>query len=196
MSADRGNKNFTMWHYLFSYARYSNKDQRLSLLGALILPLEAIPQAVGAIPLRLGVFLGVLGCQGLFPWHLELLPWCWGLTPWVLGATSRALGAIPRALEANPRIQNFEQSSPRKMPQKKNYLQHLQQGKWKMTQKITTCSIYNRANDELKYYLLGARRLKPIRAQKEIKTTLKNKGSFTNYVYIFLPFFDPPTHSG
>ena len=119
MSADRGNKNFTMWHYLFSYARYSNKDQRLSLLGALILPLEAIPQAVGAIPLRLGVFLGVLGCQGLFPWHLELLPWCWGLTPWVLGATSRALGAIPRALEANPRIQNFEQSSPRKMPQNK-----------------------------------------------------------------------------
>ena len=35
-----------------------------------------------------------------------------------------------------------------------------------MTQKITTCSIYNRANDELKYSLLGARRLKPIRAQK------------------------------
>ena len=80
MSADRGNKNFTMWHYLFSYARYSNKDQRLSLLGALILPLEAIPQAVGAIPLRLGVFLGVLGWQGLFPWHLELPPWRWGLT--------------------------------------------------------------------------------------------------------------------
>ena len=37
-----------------------------------------------------------------------------------------------------------------------------------MTQKITTCSIYDRANDELKYSLLGARRLKPIRAQKGI----------------------------
>ena len=35
-----------------------------------------------------------------------------------------------------------------------------------MTQNITTYSIYSRANGELKYSLLGVRRLKPIRAQK------------------------------
>ena len=37
-----------------------------------------------------------------------------------------------------------------------------------MTQNITTYSIYSRANGELKYSLLGARRLKPIRAQKDV----------------------------
>ena len=36
-----------------------------------------------------------------------------------------------------------------------------------MEQKIMACSIYNRVNHELKYSLLGARKLKPIRAQKE-----------------------------
>ena len=35
-----------------------------------------------------------------------------------------------------------------------------------MQQKITTCSIYNRANGEHKYSLLGASRLKPIGTQK------------------------------
>ena len=38
-----------------------------------------------------------------------------------------------------------------------------------MQQKITTCSIYNGANNEHKYSLLGARRLKLIRAQKSIE---------------------------
>ena len=42
-----------------------------------------------------------------------------------------------------------------------------------MQQKITTCSIYNRANGEHKYSLLGAPRLKPIGAEKETLEKLK-----------------------
>ena len=145
MSADRGNKNSNVILF-FRYARSSNRNQRLCLLGALILSLEAIFHAEGAIPLLFGAIpkrqmlypvvrdypRGVRGYSlGIwsYPLTLRTNPLALGAIPMMLGAILQALGAIFLGLGTIPRIQYFEWSPLRKKTRKK-----------------TTCSIYNRAN--------------------------------------------------
>ena len=137
-----------------------------------------------------------LDCQGL---SLGVRDYCLGIWSYTLGVGGKPNGyqGLPSVLQGlslghqrlTPVIRTLNSQNLGKCQRNKllaifiigqkendtenNYLQHLQQGKWKMTQKITTCSIYNRANDELKYSLLGARRLKPIRAQKHMITMPK-----------------------
>ena len=141
MSADRGNKKFNV--IIFSrYARYSNKNQRLSLLSALILPLEAISQSVWAIPLGLGTIPRVLGAT---PWAFGATPLALGANPQVLGATSGRQGRSLGYQRLTPVFTTLNSHHLGKCHRKKllatstigqmenatenNYLQHLQQGK-------------------------------------------------------------------
>lgn len=141
MSADRGNKNFRLILF-FRYASYSNRNSRLSLMGALILPLEAIPKLqrlfpggrgypraleaipwLGTIPQAFRATPKALGpnsqALGDISQTLRAIPQVLGAISQVLGAIFWALGAIPRVLEANPCIFYLEQSPLRRMPQKK-----------------------------------------------------------------------------